>query len=83
MRATVFRTVGQPPDMEERPLPLPGVGEIGVRIEACAVCRTDLNIFDVDLPNPKLPLIPGHEIVGSLKERSTRRSGSHMGKALS
>ena len=64
MQAMVFREVGRPLVLEERLLPLPGSGEIRVRIEACAVCRTDLHIFDGDLPNPKLPLIPGHEIVG-------------------
>ena len=46
------------------PDPQPSPGEILVRIEACAVCRTDLHIVDGELPHPKLPLIPGHEIVG-------------------
>jgi propanol-preferring alcohol dehydrogenase len=46
------------------PDPRPGPGEILVRVEACAVCRTDLHVVDGDLPRPKLPLIPGHEIVG-------------------
>src|SRR5262245_4397809 len=44
--------------------PRPGPGEILVRVDACAVCRTDLHVIDGELPNPKLPLIPGHEIVG-------------------
>lgn len=68
MQAMVFREVGRPLELEERPLPSPGSGEIRVRIEACAVCRTDLHIFDGDLPNPRLPLIPGHEIVGIAEE---------------
>jgi propanol-preferring alcohol dehydrogenase len=46
------------------PEPRPGPGEILVRVEACAVCRTDLHVVDGDLPDPRLPLIPGHEIVG-------------------
>ena len=46
------------------PDPQPSPGEILVRVEACAVCRTDLHIVDGELPHPKLPLIPGHEIVG-------------------
>jgi propanol-preferring alcohol dehydrogenase len=46
------------------PEPRPGAGEILVRVEACAVCRTDLHVVDGDLPHSKLPLIPGHEIVG-------------------
>ena len=48
----------------ELPDPEPAPGEILVRVEACAVCRTDLHVIDGDLPNPKLPLIPGHEIIG-------------------
>ena len=47
-----------------RPDPTPGPGEIRVRVEACAVCRTDLHVVDGELPCPKSPLVPGHEIVG-------------------
>lgn len=64
MRAMVLHTIGQPLVLEERPDPLPGPGEIRVRVEACAICRTDLHVVDGDLPNPKLPIIPGHEIIG-------------------
>src|SRR5262245_2064480 len=46
--------------------PQPGPGEILIRINACAVCRTDLHVIDGELPNPKLPLILGHEIVGTV-----------------
>ncbi|WP_423416092.1 zinc-dependent alcohol dehydrogenase family protein [Hyphomicrobium sp. B1] len=64
MKAMVFRAVGEPLTLEERPDPQPGKGEIRVRVEACAVCRTDLHVIDGDLPDPKHPVIPGHEIVG-------------------
>jgi propanol-preferring alcohol dehydrogenase len=64
MKAMVLHAIGQPLTLEERPDPLPGTGEIRVRVEACAVCRTDLHVVDGDLPNPKLPIVPGHEIVG-------------------
>ncbi len=64
MKAMVLAEIGRPLRLEERVLPEPGPGEIRVRIEACAVCRTDLHVVDGDLPRPKLPLIPGHEIVG-------------------
>jgi propanol-preferring alcohol dehydrogenase len=64
MRAMVLHTVGKPLVLEERSDPLPGPGEIRVRVEACAVCRTDLHVVDGDLPDPKLPIIPGHEVVG-------------------
>ncbi|PZU82673.1 MAG: alcohol dehydrogenase [Shinella sp.] len=64
MKAMVLHAVGQPLLFEERPDLQPGIGEILVRVEACAVCRTDLHVVDGDLADPKLPLVPGHEIVG-------------------
>jgi propanol-preferring alcohol dehydrogenase len=64
MKAMVLHTVRQPLVLEERPAPEPGPNEIRVRVEACAVCRTDLHVVDGELPNPKLPIVPGHEIVG-------------------
>jgi alcohol dehydrogenase, propanol-preferring len=56
--------------LEERevPIPAPAIGEVQVRVLACAVCRTDLHVVDGELPHPKLPLIPGHEIVGEITE---------------
>jgi len=50
--------------LEEIPVPQPGPGQIRVEIRACGVCRTDLHVVDDELANPKLPIIPGHEIVG-------------------
>lgn len=64
MKAMVLETIGTPLVMVERPDPLPSTGEIRVRVEACAVCRTDLHVIDGELPDPTLPVIPGHEIVG-------------------
>jgi alcohol dehydrogenase, propanol-preferring len=64
MKAMVLHTVRQPLTLEDRLEPTPGSNEIRVRVEACAVCRTDLHVVDGELPHPKLPLIPGHEIVG-------------------
>jgi propanol-preferring alcohol dehydrogenase len=49
---------------EERPDPIPAPGEMRVRVEACGVCRTDLHVADGELPNPNLPIVPGHEVVG-------------------
>jgi propanol-preferring alcohol dehydrogenase len=48
------------------PRPTPGAGQLLLRVRACGVCRTDLHVLDGDLPNPKLPIVPGHEIVGSV-----------------
>jgi propanol-preferring alcohol dehydrogenase len=64
MKVMALHRPGTPLVPEERPDPVPGPGEVRVRVEACAVCRTDLHVVDGDLPNPKLPIVPGHEIVG-------------------
>jgi propanol-preferring alcohol dehydrogenase len=50
--------------MEERPDPIPGDGQIRVKVNACGVCRTDLHVVDAELPDIRYPIIPGHEIVG-------------------
>src|SRR3974377_1866087 len=47
-------------------VPMPKTGEVLIRVHACAVCRTDLHVVDGELAQPKLPLVPGHEIVGSV-----------------
>jgi propanol-preferring alcohol dehydrogenase len=64
MKAMVLRAIGQPLVAETRTDPEPGRGEIRVRVEACAVCRTDLHVVDGELPDVRLPVVPGHEIVG-------------------
>ncbi len=50
--------------LEERPVPAPRAGQVLVRVSACGVCRTDLHVVDGDLTEPKLPIVPGHEVVG-------------------
>lgn len=64
MRAMVLEGPGQAVQMRCLPRPQPGPDELLVKIAACAVCRTDLHVVDGELPNPKLPIIPGHEIIG-------------------
>ncbi len=64
MQAMVLEKTRTPLRESECPIPNPGDGEVLVRVSACAVCRTDLHVIDGDLPKPRLPLIPGHEIVG-------------------
>jgi len=66
MRAMVLNRPHERLVMEERPEPSPGPGQIRLRVEACGVCRTDLHVVDGELPNPKLPIVPGHEIVGRI-----------------
>jgi alcohol dehydrogenase, propanol-preferring len=64
MRAMVLFEPQKPLIESDIPVPSLAAGEVLVQVEACAVCRTDLHIVDGELPNPKLPLVPGHEIVG-------------------
>jgi len=64
MRAMVLREPRLPLELERRPDPEPGAGEVRLRVEACAVCRTDLHVVDGELRLPRLPIVPGHEIVG-------------------
>ena len=66
MFGMVLHAKGTPLVFEELPDPVPGPGELRVRVEACGVCRTDLHVVDGELPDPKLPIIPGHEIVGRI-----------------
>ncbi|HEB77325.1 MAG TPA: alcohol dehydrogenase, partial [Methylothermaceae bacterium] len=66
MRAMVLERPGEPLKLVERPIPRPGPGQLLVRVRACGVCRTDLHVVDGDLPEPKLPIVPGHEVVGEV-----------------
>jgi propanol-preferring alcohol dehydrogenase len=68
MRAMLFEKAGQPLRLTEVPRPEPGAGQVLIRVHACAVCRTDLHIIDGELAEPKLPLIPGHEIIGRVEK---------------
>jgi len=66
MLAMVLRSLRTPLEPTELPDRRPGPGEIRVKVGACGVCRTDLHVVDGDLPDPILPIIPGHEIVGRI-----------------
>jgi propanol-preferring alcohol dehydrogenase len=68
MRAMVLGQVGQVLSLEEVAVPEPGAGQVLLRVRACGVCRTDLHIVDGQLDRPKLPLIPGHQIVGEAED---------------
>jgi len=67
MRAMVLNKVGAPLELTELRDLDPGPGEIRVRVGACGVCRTDLHVVDGELPNPRTPIVPGHEIVGRIE----------------
>ena len=68
MRVMLFEQAGEPLRHIELPKPTPAPGQVSIRVHACAVCRTDLHVVDGELTQPKLPLIPGHEIVGTVAE---------------
>src|SRR5438874_5329595 len=83
MRAMVLDAPKKLLQLREIAKPRPNAGQLLVRVSACAVCRTDLHIVDGELPEPKLPLIPGHEIVGRVEKIGravkTFRAGDRVG----
>ncbi len=82
MRAMVF--TGRSPLLQaaDLPRPEPGPGEVLIRVEACGVCRTDLHIVDGELSAPRLPLVPGHEIVGRIEQTGPGVSGLSTGQRV-
>lgn len=70
---------GQPLRLRDVPKPKPGRGQLLVRVSTCAVCRTDLHVTDGELPNPKLPLVLGHQIVGRIEEIGDETSNFAIG----
>ena len=83
MRAMVYRGGSPALTPEERPVPEPAAGEVLVRVAACGVCRTDLHVVDGDLTEPRLPVVPGHEVVGRVAALGARverfREGERVG----
>src|SRR5712692_2738058 len=81
MRAMVLEAAGNRLQLQERPVPEPGPGQLLIRVHACAVCRTDLHVVDGELPHPKLPLVLGHEIIGTVVRGAGERfaEGSRIG----
>lgn len=82
MRAMVLRRPNTPLVMAELPLPAPRAGEVRLKIEACGVCRTDLHVIDGELTKPKLPIIPGHEIVGRVDASGLGVTGFSPGQRV-
>lgn len=79
MRAMVLPALATPLQMQERDDPIPGEGEIRVKIGACGVCRTDLHVVDSELPDIRYPIIPGHEIVGRIDLMGNGVTGHQIG----
>lgn len=85
MKAMILTQIRTPLVLKDLPIPQPGVGQLLIRVEACAICRTDLHVIDGELPYPKLPLVPGHQIVGEVaqlgKEVTDWQVGDRVGVA--
>jgi propanol-preferring alcohol dehydrogenase len=83
MRAIVLHSTRTPLACELRPRPRAGPGQVLVQVQACGVCRTDLHVVDGELAHPRLPLVPGHEIVGIVAEAGdgveSPRTGDRVG----
>ncbi|WP_299310536.1 zinc-dependent alcohol dehydrogenase family protein [uncultured Halomonas sp.] len=82
MRAMRLHAPGQPLVLEEVSRPPPGPGEVQLRVLACGVCRTDLHVVDGELPEPRLPLVPGHEIIGDVTGLGEGVTGVAIGQRL-
>jgi propanol-preferring alcohol dehydrogenase len=79
MRAMVLDAPGAPLRAVDREPPAPREGQVHVRVHACGVCRTDLHVRDGELPDPKLPLVLGHQIVGTIVDGDGFPSGTRVG----
>jgi propanol-preferring alcohol dehydrogenase len=83
MKAMVLDKPGEPLRMADLPQPMPGPEQVLIRVNACGVCRTDLHVVDGELTEPKLPLVPGHQIVGTVtatgEEVDTLQTGGRVG----
>lgn len=82
MRAMVLENVGRPLQLQDIPVPKPGPGQVLLKVGACGICRTDLHIFDGELPRPDLPLIMGHEIVGEVTRLGAGVHGLEKGQRV-
>jgi propanol-preferring alcohol dehydrogenase len=82
MRAMVLEAPGRPLEERELPDPRPESGQVLLRVSACGVCRTDLHVADGELPDPKLPLVLGHQIVGTVAETGPAAGRFGMGRRV-
>lgn len=82
MRAMLFQGVGRKLQLEDLPIPDAAPGQLQIKITACGICRTDLHVVDGDLKEPALPLIPGHQIVGSVSAVGAGVNGFQIGQRV-
>ncbi|MEZ0282375.1 alcohol dehydrogenase catalytic domain-containing protein, partial [Methyloceanibacter sp.] len=79
IQAMVLEAAGSPLRLTELPIPEPSPRQLRLRVLACGICRTDLHIVDGELTEPKLPLVPGHEIVGRVEVLGSEVEGFAIG----
>ena len=79
MHAMVLERPGEQLKAKKMPIPAPGAGELLLKVQACGICRTDLHVVDGELTEPRLPLIPGHQIVGVVEALGIGATGFHPG----
>jgi alcohol dehydrogenase, propanol-preferring len=82
VRAMLLESTRSPLRLSDLPIPQPGPDQVLIRVHACGVCRTDLHVFDGELPEPKLPLVLGHEIVGTVTTIGERVEGLTLGERV-
>jgi alcohol dehydrogenase, propanol-preferring len=82
VKAMVLNRPGERLRLADLPVPEPGAGQVLVKVLACAVCRTDLHVVDGDLKEPKLPIVPGHEIVGEVVRAGSGVDGARAGARI-
>ena len=82
MRAMLLETQRQPLKLAEVPVPQAGTGQVLLKVQTCGVCRTDLHVLDGDLSEPKLPLILGHQIVGTVVGRGSGVDRFSLGQRI-
>ena len=82
MHAMVLERPGEPLKARKLPLPVAAAGELLLKVQACGICRTDLHVVDGELTEPRLPLVPGHQIVGLVESVGKGVHGFHPGELV-
>lgn len=82
MHAMVMAHLGEKLQYVDLPIPQPNSNEMLIKIHACGICRTDLHVVDGDLKHPKLPIIPGHQIIGTIQKLGENVKDFHIGQRI-
>ncbi|MDH3743315.1 MAG: alcohol dehydrogenase catalytic domain-containing protein, partial [Hyphomicrobiales bacterium] len=82
MKVMALAQVGRPLEYIERAVPEPGSQQVLVKVSACGVCRTDLHVVDGELPDIRLPIVPGHEVVGTIERMGNEVTGFRVGQRV-